>query len=613
MKRLATLLALLYVGSASARTFQYLYLEANEGTASGGHVAVQFDDEVFHYQYSEGLTRLTKDSRDSFEFDYRFLQNRGLHVADIAVTDDQFGLLQEGFKRQYWDQDRQFKQIQVLKNDQLLLEHFLTTDQSPASWIINSKLSLPGAGLFYSGEDFSDLPATPGNCDTQQAATNILTQLKIRLQTEHGAEILKLRRQQITESIRALSPAGSEQAYRQQTYRLSERYSDAVNGLLAIQAIQDVRALKGSVCHELNQSLTSQQQRVLQDYQQQLLKSASTLINSKRPDWGQALFVTLARLIVIQKTLDSGQWVFLDDFVTDAKLIDTSNYPNQTETLNRQQQLAAEHWQQQGQELQHNALNDLKYTDLELAANRYYEWQNGLRLHRLRFQGQQALPLKSIPLPLLIRPDISPTQLRANITILQSLIPQLSSELAQDYGYQLLTHNCVTELSANIDRAIAEQNSIDLISSNFQFVPFIAFTSLDQKYTVSAIHDLPSYRHQQLAKQYDQDFPPWVFLRESNILSAELYQYNPDDAAFLFFTDDSFLLRPVFGAVNTLTGLGQSLLGLWAWPEDDGARLSNGTRGVLMSLPELTFINIRKGSYKFAVEDTLQPLIKPGP
>jgi hypothetical protein len=32
-----------------------------------------------------------------------------------------------------------------------------------------------------------------------------------------------------------------------------------------------------------------------------------------------------------------------------------------------------------------------------------------------------------------------------------------------------------------------------------------------------------------------------------------------------------------------------------------------------MSLPELTFINIRKGSYKFAVENTVQPLTKPGP
>ena len=613
MKRLAILLVLLYVGSASARNFQYLYLEANEGTASGGHVAVQFDDEVFHYQYSEGLTRLTKDNRDSFEFDYRFLQNRGLHVADIAVTDDQFDLLQDGFKRQYWDQHRQFKQIQVLKNDQILLEHFLNNDQATASRINNSQLVLPGAGLFYSTADFSDLPASPGNCDARQAATNILTELKTNLQTKYGAKFLELRRQHIIDSIHALSPVDSEQVYRQQTYGLSERYTDAIDGLLAIQVIQDVLALNGSVCHELNQSLTTQQLQVLQAYQQQLLTSASALIDSKRPDWGQALFVTLARLIVIQKTIDSGQWVFLDDFVTDAKLIDTSNYPNQAETLTQQQQLAAKYWQQQWQELQHDALNDLKYTDLELAANRYYEWQNGLRLQRLRFQGQQALPLKSLSLPMLIRPNINPAQLQANITILQSLIPRLSSELAQDYGYQLLSHNCVTELSANLDQAIAGQNPSDFITPNFQFVPFVAFANLQQRYTVTAIHDLPSYRNLQLAKQYDQDFPPWVFLRESNILSAELYQYNPDDAAFLFFTDDSFLMRPVFGAINTLTGLGQSLMGLWVWPADDGERLSNGTRGLLMSLPELTFINIRKGSYKFAVENTVQPLTKPGP
>ena len=45
--------------------------------------------------------------------------------------------------------------------------------------------------------------------------------------------------------------------------------------------------------------------------------------------------------------------------------------------------------------------------------------------------------------------------------------------------------------------------------------------------------------------------------------------------------------------------VGQSVFGLLSWPFDTGKNLKLGTTGVLMSLPELLFFNIRKGSYKY--------------
>ena len=55
-------------------------------------------------------------------------------------------------------------------------------------------------------------------------------------------------------------------------------------------------------------------------------------------------------------------------------------------------------------------------------------------------------------------------------------------------------------------------------------------------------------------------------------------------------------LGPRFGAANLLVGIGQSALGLATWPVDAGQRLDAGLRGVLYSLPELLFVNIRKGT-----------------
>ena len=69
---------------------------------------------------------------------------------------------------------------------------------------------------------------------------------------------------------------------------------------------------------------------------------------------------------------------------------------------------------------------------------------------------------------------------------------------------------------------------------------------------------------------------------------------------FLFFLPMiSLVLRPIFGLFNTAAGIGQSVFGFLSWPFDAGKNLESGATGVLMSLPELLFFNMRKGSYKY--------------
>ena len=90
-----------------------------------------------------------------------------------------------------------------------------------------------------------------------------------------------------------------------------------------------------------------------------------------------------------------------------------------------------------------------------------------------------------------------------------------------------------------------------------------------------------------------------VFLRESNTLTSTVYRRNPEDSLFLFFTDDTVLPRPVFGAFNLAAGVGESLLGLLQLPFDGGRRLVAGARGVAFSLPELVFLSFRKGTLEY--------------
>ena len=187
------------------------------------------------------------------------------------------------------------------------------------------------------------------------------------------------------------------------------------------------------------------------------------------------------------------------------------------------------------------------------------------------------------------------------------------------YQYNLITRNCVTELFRTLDQALLSQNKVDndpakqvellikestkrlggTVSGTYNFIPFVSYQSVQENYKVTSNVLLNAYRGQQLEKLYATNNGLMVALRESNIFTSTVYTYNPDDAFFVFFTDDNLALRPVFGLFNTAAGIGQSLFGFLSWPFDSGKNLKAGTTGILMSLPELLFFNMRKGSYKY--------------
>jgi hypothetical protein len=105
---------------------------------------------------------------------------------------------------------------------------------------------------------------------------------------------------------------------------------------------------------------------------------------------------------------------------------------------------------------------------------------------------------------------------------------------------------------------------------------------------------------------YRRENPLVVLLRESNTLTSTVYGPNPRDSFFVFFTD-AVPARPLLGAVNVAAGLGAGAVGLAALPFDGGRTLVAGVKGVLFSLPELAFVNLRKGTFDY-VERAYRPM-----
>jgi hypothetical protein len=590
------------LSAASAASFNFLYIEASEGNSSGGHAAIQFDDDIYHYQHIDsGLIRLFRQPKDEFHFLYRYLQNRPMHVARIEVGDDTFNRLRDRFKSQFLVQERQFKLLDDLHKERIFIRHLLHAGSDETS-----VLRLKGVGLFY-----NETPESTPQSPTVQS-------LQQKIEQRYGPDFLSRRRDSVEAQIKALAPSrwpeldSIDDNVAPAIYSFTERYSDLATALFALKALSDAQPLRAGVLVQMHQpslKISDAESRVLQDLRNSLEASLIKAVDSNRPDWGYAVLVNLARYLAVDASLQSGYWAFIDDFADDSeKLVPNQYLEHRTQlreligdaeaALNQARQSAASR----------RSLSEAEYSRIEMAANRYLELLNSEQGREFRFNGEKSLPSKSIKFPDGPVPELTPAQLSGAQSKADELENRLIAALQQSYRYDLLGRNCVTELFRTIDKAWlqsgddpdastkeSEQRLGGHIDAAYNFIPFVAYQSVLDRYRATESRDLDSYRRLELAKLTG----PVAALAESNVISSRLYQYNPDDSLFVFFTDANVPLRPLFGAVNTGAGISQSLYGLFSWPWDAGKNLKSGATGILMSLPELAFFNMRKGSYKY--------------
>lgn len=607
-----------------AASFEYLYIEASEGNSSGGHSAIEFDDEVYHFQHHDsGLIRLLKQDKQEFHFQYRFLQNRRIHSSHIDVSNETFTRLRDYFKLQYLAQKQQFNQINQIDKDRFLLQRLLykaSQDETLLDTRTAIDIQLKGVGLFYSQQQLSNQAKTPSS-----QSSPVIEVLRNKIEQRYGQDYLSSRSQNISGSIKALTPTHwpiekpilSKDNFPSMINSFSDIYTDYLTGLIALRVLMDGHPLRSDAFFVSTELITEKERLALEKLKDQLTLILVTSVNSQRPDWGYATLINLARTIVIDRSLKLGKWVFLDDFARDSEWITTDQYAHYTTQMLVQINDAKNNLTQTRHELLNlDDLTEASYSNLEMAANRYFELLKVGEHKSIRYIGEKALPTKSAPLPDWVVSELSQQQLISALNELDAYQNNLISELTTHYSYDLITRNCVTELFRTIDNALLKkaktESNQDLllmkksenelggtISAEYNFIPFISFQSVQENFNVKNNELLSSYRDQQLTKLYAKNNKFMVNLREVNTFTSSIYTYNPDDAFFIFFTDDSLTLRPFFGVFNTAAGLGQSLLGFFSWPFDAGKNLKSGATGVLMSLPELLFFNMRKGSYKY--------------
>lgn len=574
------------VGVANAQSeFAYLYVDANEGQAAGGHVAIRFGDEVYHFEFVDGgLIRAARETFEPFRAQYTEIENRTLHVSRIAVSRDTYESLRRRFAERFERQTAAMAEFERLRRDRELLE---TLARKPTEL----RLEILGLGLFE--------PERPGLGEDPG-----LAELRELAMARHGVERLARNAADVRHTIESLDPNSAvavptgSVSWR---YSFADRYHDLHAWLEAYALMQRAAPLRRQAYRVFPEiDLNPGESAALSRLREQLRESIVAALGNPRPEQGSGLLVALARLQVLDKSLRYGRFVFLDTL---------GGSPAEELPWQRAAPFflaADQEFRQLRRDLAETAssASELTYALLENAANRLGATRAALRWHvpfRM-FSAEVWLPRQAAPPRRTVIPRRSRQDFRQAAEHLRQREEAEARRLEQTYRYGLLTQNCVTEIFRTLEEGVVgqEQERLGgrLARSPFNAIPFVSAWNVEAQYRLLDSFDLPSRR-----VRYLSSLDAMARFAELTSLTSAIYRPNPEDSFFVFFTDWPVWARPLFGAVNLAAGGVETLVGFFTGPFDSGRMLRTGLRGVFVSVAELAFFNIRKGTFPLAVSE----------
>jgi hypothetical protein len=602
--------AVLLGGTAPAKDLDYLYVEPDMGNSSGGHVAIRFGDRVYHFQNSAGDTlRLVRSDYEHFRWVYTVVQNRTVHVARLDIPEHAYDTLLDRFNSRYLVQRKHFDMLASLQRDRALVDALAARPRVRARGCgVASPIPLRGAGFFYDAR---------GVERHDEAAA--LMRLRQRIDDVYGTGFLPARLRDVSRRIRELSPGPwtpytgeiSKDDYPKAAYRFADRWIDLTLKMLALKVLTRGRAVRPDALvtsPDEDFVLRERERPVLQALHRRLAARLVQLVNSRRPDWGFAFLLGMARLVALEASLASRRLVVLDGFPADAPTIAAEKAEHHEFLMELVAHARHDFLAVRRRVFSRHDLDERTFHALEEAANRYAEIRRGLLEGRpVRLHLGTLIPSRAIMgLPVEL-PALHETQIRHAEAVLQHAEHTYRDRLYAAYGYRLLHHNCVSAIFDTIDAALGRQASVDALGGHvdprayggFNAIPAVSFRAVVDAYDVVARGQVPSYRTTRLHDAYAQEPFLKTYLRESNTLTSTIYRHNDEDGLFIFFTDDAVLPRPLFGAVNLVAGLFETVIGVLRAPFDQGKAVWSGMKNTAFSLPELVFINLRKGTLEY--------------
>jgi len=600
---------------APASTFEYLYIEANAGGSAGGHFALRLGDWVYDFQNAElGTLRLRRTDYDVFRYLYTVLGNRTIHVAQVDVPPETREAIFDRFNRRYLIQNQHFSVLDSLRGDRELIRLLLARAEratpSESDW---SGVPIRGAGFFY-----ADLP------ETVEAESRPLRKLRDRLAAERGPRYLANRITALERAAQSLSPdleavstpaLVDRDARPESGYHFSDRYRDLGAKILALRALENATPLRPSARRAPSgdeYELEAAEARQIRAYAERLEASLAELVSSQRPDWGYSLLLGMARLETLSESLVLGRWVVLDSVPANPDFLSQRAVERRDPfVVELRDRARAEFFEARNHFAATSDPGEPALAWLEEAVNRHAVFQRGFEQNvAIPIYEPGSLPDRAATVRELARPDVDPQSLRRAAEAAKLRERAYLAAVKRDFGYQLVSNNCVTEIFATIGQewnptiAGDPAGEVDDPDDLLDFIPVVAYQKVLDTHASAEVSEIPSFRRFQLEQMYAVENDLGVYLRESNTLTSTIYRRNDTEPFFLFFTEEAAPLRPVYGALNFAAGIGEMALGIFRAPWDRGRMFTSGIKGAVFSLPELVFVNLRKDILEYAPGDT---------
>lgn len=624
---LASLLVAAGGAQAAGRFIEFLYIHPGEGNASGGHAAIKFEDEVFHFQHvNQNLLRLYRDDFAAFRFAYGYQENRGIEGRRISVEEQEFQALRDAFNRRFLIQNQQFAGLQSLDEDRALLLALKQVDPPTADSAKNNEIQLEALGYFVGHYRLDAGIPAPAVADPSHSPH--LASLKQAIADQYGADFLRQKREAAKADLLVLQPQLTDKTTELEENRFQANelgYAQRYKSLLLDVAALDV--LEAAIAPRPASLLTTGLAELqlggpalakLSGFRQSLRDDLLKLLQSERHDWGYALLVGMARLHAVEQSLRTGYLHVLDRRQTSAgnskaHIVDSKNLAEVAGYLEKKLDMASRSLNSPEQMDEHH------YSEIEFAATNWLNIinaRNGNSSIAMPELGKTpALPAQAALVP----STMTGNQLDSSAKLVAAQFESYGDKLKSLYDYQLFSRNCVTEIFRIIHAGIQQQTTrqtgtgklspeaMEQISRQWlggyigdnhaNIIPFVAFDEVGTQYRVDSSYRLATYRERRLDSLYQTKTGWIVDMTESNTLTSSIYRWHEGDAAFLFFTQDAVWPRPLLGGANLAAALGQTLYGLLALPWDSGENLSHSLTGIFVSIPELFFVNIRKGTF----------------
>ena len=578
----------------STVSIDFLYINANAGEAAGGHTALRLGDTVFHYQFFPDATfLLVREPWDAFLFLYNELHNRSISIASLPLNLSVATQIRYHFTELLAEQDQFFNSLEQLRREKRLVQALLV-----------GKLELPVNALGFFSKKLQS-PYLP----------DLTAHIKETLPTGFFKEAVRKAEENVQRAAAVIDTEG----------RLGPAFQERLGVREALRIFSENRGLDSSAFIPSMQDerrLTATEKSLLNSFRDSLRGTIVELLCSRRPDRGAAILLQTARYLAVCHSLSSERLLTLDPFFEDVHKVWLSDEEISGGRLAvLQEDLLEQSATRRDLFFKEERHPEIAYSLLETSRARAWEL---LRVHKterkIRILTKTTLPTRP-GIAVLDTPHISQERLQNSSQLLAVEFEKQKKRAEDLYGYNLINRNCATELIRSLNSTFPDEKlGRDGLGgwmepeSGLIFIPFLFYEQAVRDFSLQDEQFIQARRLRNLETLYEQEDDLLVWLRESNTLSSTLYQPRNKDTPFLFFTDDSLLLRPILGLMNLTYGAMQGVAGLARVPLDGGEHFNQALRGIFYSLPELTFGNIRKGSYSTGESEgtTGQKITTPG-